>query len=276
MTGALRMLGRTGSGVAAAGWLAIPLLPVLLWAAANRWTFPAALPQEWGLTGWRDAEAAGLAPALLRSLVLGLAVMAVATPLGVMIGRALGWRLGRRPRLLVAALLAPLVLPPFAVSMGLDVVLIRVGLPGPVAVVLLLTTLALPYTAYTSATGYARTSPLLEEQARALGATPRQARLRVVLPAMRGSILVAALLAFLVGWSDYVVTLLVGGGQLVTAPVLLGSAAAGSGNDAMAAVIALAAFVPPVLLVTIAATARRRDRPPASADPMPDEERIDR
>ncbi len=159
--------------------------------------------------------------------------------------------------------------------MGLDVILIRVGLPGPVAVVILLAVLAIPYTAYTSATGYARTPPLLEEQARALGATPRQARLRVVLPAMRGSILVAALLAFLVGWSDYVVTLLVGGGQLVTAPVLLGSAAAGSGNDAMAAVIALATFVPPVLLVTVAAGTRRRDRRrPTSADPMPDQERI--
>ena len=62
----------------------------------------------------------------------------------------------------------------------------------------------------------------------------------MVLPAVRSSILVAALLAFLVGWSDYVVTLLVGGGQLVTAPVLLGAAASGSGNDSTVAVMALA------------------------------------
>ncbi len=274
MTGLLRAPGRAGLTTLALLWLTVPLLPVLVWAAANRWAFPDPLPQEWGMVGWRDARAAGLPAALVRSLWLGLAVAAVATPLGVMVGRVLGWRLGRRPRLLIAALLVPLVLPPFAVSMGLDVVLIRVGLPEQVSVVLLLAVLAIPYTAYTSATGFARTSPDLADQARALGATPRQATWRVVLPATRGSILIAALLAFLVGWSDYVVTLLVGGGQLITAPVLLGSAAAGSGNDAMVGVMALATLVPPVLLVVAASTRSRRGRGAAVVDPMPTTERM--
>lgn len=261
-------------------WLAVPLAPVLVWAGAERWSYPDLLPSAWGVVGWRDAAAAGLPLALLRSLALGLAVAAVATPLGVMTGRVLGWRLTGRPRLVIALLLVPLVLPPFAVAMGLDVVLIRVGLPELVSVVLLLSVVAIPYTAYTSATAFARTSPELEAQARALGATPRQARLRVVLPAVRGSILVAALLAFLVGWSDYVVTLLVGGGQLVTAPVLLGAAASGAGNDAAVASMALATLVPPVVLVTVAALRIRGsrstappDRPPES---VPEQERMHR
>lgn len=251
-------------------WLVVPLAPVLVWAGAERWSFPDLLPDAWGASGWRDAAAAGLPVALLRSLALGLAVAAVATPLGVMAGRVLGWRLTRRPRLVVALLLVPLVLPPFAVAMGLDVVLIRVGLPELVSVVLLLSVVAIPYTAYTSATAFARTSPELEAQARALGATPRQARLRVVLPAVRGSILVAALLAFLVGWSDYVVTLLVGGGQLLTAPVLLGAAASGSGNDSAVAAMALATLVPPVLLVTVAALRTGGGWRTAAADRLPE------
>jgi putative spermidine/putrescine transport system permease protein len=260
-------------------WLLVPLSPVLVWAGAERWSFPDVLPRAWGVSGWRDAAAAGLPAALLRSSLLGLAVAAVATPLGVMTGRVLGWRLTRHPRLVVGLLLVPLVLPPFAVAMGLDVVLIRVGLPGVVSVVLLLAVVAVPYTAYTSAAGFARASPQLEAQARALGATPRQATLRVVLPAVRGSILVAALLAFLVGWSDYVVTLLVGGGQLVTAPVLLGAAASGSGNEAMVAVTALATLVPPVVLVTLVAAVRIRGggRPSAAdrvPETMPEQERL--
>jgi len=261
--------------VLALGWLVIPLLPVLVWAGAERWSFPELLPQDLGWAGWREATSAGLPHALFRSLALGLAVAVVATPLGVMTGRVLGWRLTGRPRLTVGLLLVPLVLPPFAVAMGLDVVLIRVGLPELVSVVLLLAVVAIPYAAYTSATGFARTSPELEAQARALGATAQQARLRVVLPAMRGSILVAALLAFLVGWSDYVVTLLVGGGQLVTAPILLGSAAAGSGNSAMVAAMALATLLPPVLLVSVVAGLRRRHRgTTATTDPMPAVERM--
>ena len=250
-------LARVTLTVLALLWLAVPLVPVVLWAGADRWSFPDVLPQEWGLRGWRDALGSGLPGAVLSSLLLGVAVAVAATPLGVMAGRTLGWRLLSRPRLAVGVLLLPLALPPFAISMGLDVVLIRLGIPGLVAVFVLLVVMATPYTAYTCAVGFARTSPLLGEQARALGATPGQARRRVVLPAVRSSILVAALLAFLVGWSDYVVTLLVGGGRLVTAPVLLGSAASGSGNEAAVAALALATLVPPVLLVTAAGWVQR-------------------
>lgn len=239
-------------------WLLLPLLPVLLWAGADRWAFPAVLPHAWGVTGWREAADAGLSAALLRSALLGGAVAVLATPLGMLAGRALGWRLTRRPRLVVAVLLLPLLLPPFAVSMGLDLLALRIGVPGLAGVVAVLVVVALPYTAYVSAVGFARTPPAVEDQARVLGATGRQARLRVVLPAVRGSAVVAALLAFLVGWSDYVVTLLIGGGRLVTAPVLLGSAAAGSGNDATVAAMTLATLVPPVLLVAIVGDLRSR------------------
>ncbi|GAB3252217.1 hypothetical protein GCM10027425_10560 [Alteromonas gracilis] len=248
---------RTALAAALLAWLALPLVPVLLWAGAERWRFPAALPQEWGTAGWSEAAAAGLLPALGRSLALAVAVAALATPLGVAIGRVLGWRLARRPRLLVLVLLLPLLLPPLAVAMGLDVLLLRIGMPEVLGVMLVLVVLALPYVASTSAAGFARTPPALAEQARALGATPRQARWRVVLPAVRGSILVAALLAFLVGWSDYVVTVLVGGGQVITAPALLGSAAAGSGNEAAVAAIAASVVLPPVVLVLLAG--RRRE-----------------
>lgn len=275
----MRRLAQASGLVLALLWLVVPLAPVLVWAGAERWSFPDLLPATWGVWGWREAASAGLPLALLRSCLLGVAVAAVATPLGVATGRVLGWRLTTRPRLVVALLLVPLVLPPFAVAMGLDVVLIRLGLPELVSVVLLLAVVAIPYTAYTSATGFARTSPELEAQARALGATPRQARLRVVLPAVRGSILVAALLAFLVGWSDYVVTLLVGGGQFVTAPVLLGAAASGSGNDSMVAAMAMATLLPPVVMVTLAGAFRIRGSGHSSAtdrlpETMPEQERI--
>lgn len=266
------------AAAAALAWLLLPLVPVLLWSGADRWTFPAALPQEWGLRGWDDAASAGLADAVLRSLLLGLVVAALATPLGAMAGRALGWRLTRHPRLIVVALLVPLLLPPFAVSMGLDVVLLRVGMPELVSVVLVLVVLALPYCAYICAAGYTRCPPGLEEQARALGATPGQARRRVTFPAVRPSLLVAALLAFLVGWSDYVVTLLLGGGQLVTAPVLLGAAAGGAGNEPAIAALAVATVLPPVVLViavaAMQATRARRSASPSGAVDMPAAERI--
>lgn len=238
----------------------MPLAPLLVWTVAERWSAPAPLPQEWGLRGFRDALDAGLLPALGRSVVLGLAVAVLATPLGAMAGRALGWRETRRPGLVAVALLLPVLLPPFAVSMGLDVILLRLRVPGPVAVVAILVVFALPYCAYVTASGYAALDPELEEQARSLGATARQARRRATLPAVRRSLTVAAVLAFLVGWSDYVVTVLLGGGRFVTLPVLLGSAASGSGNEPGVAALAVATALPPLLLIAVVGLSTRAAR----------------
>ena len=236
-------------------WLLVPLVPLALWAVADRWSAPAALPQVWGLRGFADAGAAGLVPAATRSLLLGLVVAALATPLGAAAGRVLGWREVRRPALVALVLLLPVLLPPFAVSMGLDVVILRLGVPAPVAVVAVLVVFAVPYCAYTVAGAYAGLDPRLEEQARSLGATPRRARRSATLPAVRSSLLVAAVLAFLVGWSDYVVTLLVGGGRLVSLPVLLGSAASAAGNEPAVAALGVATVVPPLVLLGLLALA---------------------
>ncbi len=250
--------GRWGVPLAVV-WLATPLAPLVLWAFAAQWSVPASWPQEWGLRGWREALGSGLGPAAVRSLALGLLVAAVATPLGAMAGRALGWRELRRPRVAAAILLAPVVLPPFAVSMGLDVVILRLGVPDLLAVLVVLSAFALPYTAYTMRAAYRGIDAGLEDQARVLGATPRQARRRATLPAVRAGLVVSAGLAFLVGWSDYVVTLLVGGGQLVTVPVLLGSTAAGTGRESAVAVMSLASVVPPLLALLVVRLLARRE-----------------
>ncbi len=232
-------------------WLVIPLTPLLLWAGAFRWSGAARLPQDLGLRAWQEALDAGVIAALIRSALLGAAVALIATPLGVMAGRALGWRLLRRPALPSLVLLGPVVLAPFTVAMGLDVVILRVGMPGQVAVVLVLSVFALPYTTFTMRAAFLRLDPALEEQARVLGASSRQARRRVTLRAATPGLVTATGLAFLVGWSDYAVTLLIGGGQIVTAPMLIGSSAAGSGNDALTSTLAISASLPPLVALAV-------------------------
>ena len=122
-----------------------------------------------------------------------------------------------------------------------------------------LTVAALPYTTVLMRAAHAAHDLGFEEEARTLGATARQAVLRVQLPLLAPALAGAAFLAFLVGWSDYVVTLLVGGGQLVTLPLLVASAAAATGNEAQVAVLSLSSVLPPlVLLVAVGIVGRRR------------------
>lgn len=239
-------------------WFALPFVPLLLWAGAQGWSPAGRSPDAWSLGTVADAWTADARAAMLRSLGLALSTALVATPLGALAARALATRRARAPRLVAALLVAPVALPLFAVVMGLNVVLLRLHVPAGLGVLLVLVAAAVPYTTYVVRAAYAGYDPTYEDEARTLGATPRSVTWRVRLPLLAPALASAAFLAFLVGWSDYVVTLVVGGGQLVTLPVLLASAASGTGNEATVASLALGALVPPGLLLGAALLLRRR------------------
>ena len=241
-------------------WFVLPLVPLALWAVADRWSAPAVLPQDWGGSGVSDAWSQGAGPAFVRSVGLGVVVALLATPLGAMAGRAL--TSGRLPaaHLAGAVLLAPLVLPPFAVALGHDVLLLRLGIPAWAGVTLLLTVAAVPYTTYVMRTAYGAYDPGFEEEARTLGASSRQVVRGVQLPLVAPALAASAFLAFLVGWSDYVVTILVGGGGLTTLPVLVASAASAVGNESEVAALSLLTALPPLALLVVVGAFGRRGR----------------
>lgn len=257
------MTRRAPALIAVAGlslWFAVPLVPVFLWAFADRWTFPAVLPQQWGLSGWRAAEQAGVPAALGRSTLLGLGVCALAVTLGAAAARALAWTSSAWNGPLALTLLAPVALPPFSLAMGVDVLLLRLGVPPMVTLVALLTVLALPYTTYTLRAAYIGLDRGMEEQALLLGATHRGAFWRVTVPALAPGLAAASFLAFLIGWSDYVVTLVIGGGQFTTLPLLIGSAASRTGNESSLAVMSLLSLGLPLLTLLMAGAFRRTPR----------------
>lgn len=239
-------------------WFLLPLLPLLLWAATDAWPSTARLPTGFGTAGLQAALAAGALPAFGRSLVLAVAVAAIATPLGALAARALAVHRVRGGAAFAILLFAPVALPPFAVVVGLNVVLLRLHLAGPVGVILVLVVYALPYTTFVVRSAYGTYERGYEEEARLLGARPPQVVARVQLPLLLPAIARAAFLAFLVGWSDYLVTLLVAGGRYVTVPLLVASTATDVGDTAVTAVLSLTSILPPLTLLGLLARSGRR------------------
>ena len=259
-------------------WFALPFLPLVLWSFADEWSYPSPLPTDWGFQGVEDAVGFGLLPGFGRSVLLGLVVAAIATPLGALAARALTFGAVPFPRTVSALLLAPIALPPFAAVLGVNVLLLRAYIPPVIGVVVVLVVMALPYTAFVMRAAYGAYDLSYEEEARLLGAGSAQVLRRVHLPMIAPALARAAFLAFLVAWSDYIVTVIVGGGELVTLPLIVAGATAGLGNDAAVAVMSLGAVIPPVLLLVAVLTLRGPGRassgrgtsslpPPASLPP---------
>lgn len=229
----------------------LPFVPLLLWSVARTWRYPDLLPSEYSLRALRlvgDPQSS-VVQALATSTTIALLVAAVSGGIGLSAGRALGLYQFRAKRLVQFLMLAPVIVPGFAVVLGIQILFIRYGLadtlPGVVVAHLLPT---VPYVTLVMAGAYANYDAAYEEQARMLGASPVRVLLEVTLPALRPGLVVAMLFAFLISWSEYILTLLVGGGVVQTLPLLLFSSL--SGNDtSVAAALSLVIVAPPLLLL---------------------------
>ena len=225
-----------------------PFALLLLASLADAWRFPALLPDRLGLDAWRGvvrggATARALGLSALLAAGVGLIGTAIALPAGRVLVRLRGWR----RHVAAAAAFLPVAAPPIALGPGLQLALLRAGVGGTATGVLV--------AHLVPATGYLALFWLgvldahdrrAEDDARTLGASPLQTWTRVVLPLLRLPIAESFALGFLVSWSQFALTLVVGGGAVRTLPLEV-FAYVGAGQDRLAAAGALLLGVPPVL-----------------------------
>ena len=265
MRASLRLL----AGLALAGWLVLPLLPLFGWSVAQGWRFPGLLPDRLSAEAWTFALSAqsGVLQSFAVTTLIAAATTLIALLIGLPAGRALGLYRFRGRGLVLLLLLAPALLPGIAIVFGLHGILLRTGLAGTIPGVILAHLVpVLPYATLVLAAVFARFDPAYEDQARSLGATRWQAFRSVTLPAILPGLLTAGLFAFLVSWSQYLLTLAIGGGRVQTLPLLLYSYAAAGRNDLTSAIALL--YILPGLLV-LAVTARRITGRSAALAPGP-------
>ena len=236
---------------------AFPLVALVVQAFGDEWRFPALLPQHFGLRGIHAAVASGAGgAAFANSALIALASTALALALGWPAARALGERRLRRPALFLLLLALPLLVPAYATGTGLTSWFIRLGLTDSLAgLVLAHLTVVLPYVVLVLVPGFGTRLRELEEMARIAGAGPAQRLIHVSVPASRATIGAAALLGFLVSWSQYGLSLAVGGG-IPTLPIVMLPFV--RNDPQVAAAIALFFLAPAVLALLSASRAGRR------------------
>ena len=233
----------------------LPLVPLLVWSVSGQWRYPGLVPQQWSARGLRlltDPRTQAL-QGLATSTLIAVTVAVLACAIGLPAGRAIGVYRFRGRALVRFLLLAPVIVPGLAVTLGIHVFFVRYGLADSIIGVVLAQLMpTVPYAATLLGAAFANLDLDYERQARMLGAGPVRTLLFVTVPLLRPALTAAALFAFLISWSDYVLTLLIGGGQVRTLPLLL-FAAIGSSDTTAAAALALLVVGPPMLLVVLAA-----------------------
>ena len=234
-----------------------PLVLLGVWSVSGAWFSPALVPAELTLVAWRSIGG-GLTSALVTSTALALATASLACVVGLPAGRALATLRGWRRNVAAAAAFLPVAAPPLALGTGLQVVALTAGVGGTFTGVLLAHLVpATGYLALIFLGTFTLWDARAEEAARTLGATRSQVWRRITLPMLRGPIAEGAAIGFLVSWSQFALTLLVGGGAVRTLPLEV-FAYVRAGEDRAAAVGALLLIVPPALALAALRWSARR------------------
>jgi len=241
------------AGRAVALLFALPIAALVVRAVADQWRAPALVPQRLGLRGLDAALEAGAAFA--GSLAVALVATGAAIAIGWPAARVLGERRLRRPGLVFLLLAMPLLVTPYATGAGLTEWFIRLGLAGTLpGLVLAHLVLVLPYVVVVLLSGFGARVSELEEMARTFGASPLRRLAWVTLPSVRATLAAAALLGFLVSWSQYGSSLAVGAGRPMLPLVLLPFVRT---DPQVAAALALLFLAPALVALAVATRASR-------------------
>ena len=231
----------------------LPFLMLILWSFSTRWFYPQVLPAQWGLRAWQyvfGTAGSQIITGLIQSMLVALATAAISLLVGIPAGRALGLYNFRGKDAISIILMLPVIVPPLCVAMGLQLWFLKLGLTESFAgVVLVHLTFCLPYAVFVMWGVFSNYNLEYEDQARTLGATSWRLFSRVVLPLTLPGIMVAGLFSFLLSWSQYLSTLIIGGGRVITLPILL-FALMGSGDRPVAAAVSIV-FVAPAFLALL-------------------------
>ena len=231
----------------------MPFTVLIIWSFSSRWFYPQLWPEQWGLRAWQyifGTAGTQIIAGLIQSMLVALATAAISIVIGVPAGRALGLYDFKAKDTISVMLMLPVIVPPLCVAMGLQLWFIKLGLAETfIGVVLVHLTFCLPYSVFVMWGVFSNYDPDYENQARSLGANSWEIITRVMLPLTLPGILVAGLFSFLLSWSQYLSTLIIGGGRITTLPILL-FALMGSGDRPVAAAVSMV-FVAPAFLVLL-------------------------
>lgn len=232
------------------GALVLPFSAFIINSFAYRWFYPQLIPNEWSLDAWQSVLNDDLFEALWNSVIIAGGVTVVSVIIGIPAARAMGLYQFKGKRVVEFLILAPTIVPGIAVAMGLNINFLRWNLAGEVfGVGLVHLVPVMPYVVLTLSGVFANYNPEFEEQARTLGAGPIRTFRHVTFPAIFPGLVVASLFAFLVSWSQYILTFLIGQGRVITMPVLLFTTIPGGKNPNIAAMSLV--FIAPAVLILL-------------------------
>lgn len=232
--------------------MTVSIVLLVVWTTAKSWWFPAVLPQRWSLARMMDSFGTG-GPALLATLLLAVSAAGIATALTLWVLEGRGFRKKPRHGWLNTYIFLPLLLPQISFLFGLQTLFLGADLSGTMEAVLLAHLIfVFPYAFLALSDPWNRLDPQYAKAAASIGASRARIFWQVQLPLLLRPVLVTFAVAAAVSVGQYLPTLMIGAGRVVTVTTESVALASG-GNRQVAALYALLQLVIPLSGFVLAA-----------------------
>lgn len=194
----------------------LPLGLLIAASLSSGWAWPSLVPEKLSLDGWREFYPYGVY-SLITSVSVAISTGLLNLLIAIPAASALGRHEFRGKTIVEGILMLPVLVPPVVIMIGLHRTFIVIGLTDSFAGVVISHMLpTLPYMIRTLTASYSRLGSGWEEQAQILGASWFNRFRLVLLPFLLPGIAAGMVLTILISMSQYVITLLIGGGQVIT------------------------------------------------------------
>ena len=201
-----------------------PVALLFVWVFVSRWPWPNILPKSYSLRAIKELSAPHnmIFSILFSSISLSLAVAILSAIIALLTSRALIFYDFKGKSIIEFLTIAPFLIPAAVFAMGIHVVFIKMSLADTAAGVIIVHIIyTLPYSINIMKDLTETIGKKMELQAMTLGASPIKSFMYVSLPLLIPGIKASITMAYISSFSQYFLTILIGGGNVKTISTIM-------------------------------------------------------
>ncbi|CEN84089.1 ABC transporter permease subunit [Paeniclostridium sordellii] len=202
--------------------LILPLGILFIWAITSSWVYPNLIPNEFSLRGFEYILNEENIKVLLNSIFISIVVVIITLIISIPAAKAIALYEFKGKKFFELLILSPIIIPMISVAMGIQLIFIKFGIANTLTGVILINIIpCIPYGVRIIADVYKLIGDKYEIQASMLGAKKIDILRYVTIPLILPGIIGASSMCFIISFSQYFLTLLIGGGIVITYPLLM-------------------------------------------------------
>lgn len=199
-----------------------PLIILLIWSFASSWEYPNLFPAKISLRGFEYIFNKQNLSILINSIGISLVVVFITILISIPAAKAITLYEFKGKQFFELLILSPIIIPLICVAMGIHVFFIKLGIANTLTGVIIINILpCIPYAVRIIADVYVLIGDKFEIQAKMLGASRFNIIKFITLPLLLPGIIGAASMSFIISFSQYFYTMLIGGGNIITYPMVM-------------------------------------------------------